>query len=217
MSVDFGIDLESAVYKVFYMLESIGNGMQILDAGGGMKPLTLATHIIDALPYKEACRYGKIADDKFPQRFSESTYLQRDICDTPWPYTDKQFDFVWCTQTIEDVRDPLVVLKELSRVSDIGYLSTIHRSYESKFGVDASYYKYAGYVHHRWLIEQDGNRLKFLFKYPLLHVSRRFRTFSVKEQFLSCWWSGAIEGYEQQLFSMKDIEAELETYASKYK
>ena len=40
----------------------------------------------------------------------------------PWPFADDFFDFAVCTFTLEDVRDPIRVCEEMSRVAKAGYV-----------------------------------------------------------------------------------------------
>jgi hypothetical protein len=55
--------------------------------------------------------------------FGRGTWIQRDICDRePFLFKDKEIDFVVCSQTLEDVRDPLWVCSEMIRVAKAGYI-----------------------------------------------------------------------------------------------
>src|SRR5260370_17414930 len=49
------------------------------------------------------------------------------MCERPWPYPDKHFDFSFCAGTLEDVRDPIGACHELMRVSRAGYIETPSR------------------------------------------------------------------------------------------
>ena len=140
-------------------------GGTILDVGGGDQPLNLATHVIDIQPFKEdgIYRFGKMGLDKFNSRFTKETWIQHDICSYPWPFKDKTFDFVWCTQTLEDIRDPIGVVKEMMRIGKAGYincpgkLSELLSPISSYLGAD----NYNGYWHHRWLVSKENGVLVF--------------------------------------------------------
>jgi hypothetical protein len=75
---------------------------------------------------------------------------------------DKHFDFIICTHTLEDIRDPLFVVKQLERVSKAGFISVPTRHTElspiqSKF--------YNGYSHHRWIFTFNKNTFVGIFKW----------------------------------------------------
>jgi hypothetical protein len=85
------------------------------------------------------------------------------MCDRePWPFAGDRFDFAVCSHTLEDVRDPIWVCSELSRVARAGYVEVPSRLMEQAFGIQGPW---AGYGHHHWLIEPlaDGT-LEFVFK-----------------------------------------------------
>ena len=105
--------------------------------------------------------------------FTKDTWIHRDICDrTPWPFSDEQFDFVICSHTLEDLRDPLWVCTGMIRVGKRGYIEMPSRAYESSLGIERP--NQAGLSHHRWLIDICGNEISFLHKYHMIHSHWRF-------------------------------------------
>lgn len=208
------VSLEEAIELAAAMQEAArldGREFRILDVGGAIKPLIFATHVIDILPYDNRAWFGHIAHvDISPElaraseRFNKDTWTSQDICVLPWPYEDDYFDFIWCTQTVEDVRDPLVVLREMSRIGKSGYVQTIDRNFESLKNAEDP--RYAGYVHHRWFIEHDAGELKFTQKYPVIHVQPELAPRQTGIKFLSAWWVGDIVGNEHIAMSREAIE-----------
>ena len=97
------------------------DAMRALDVGGWNKPLNAATHVLDINSYDSRLT-GQAADPESTERFTKETWSQLDICDRePWPFPDKYFDFSTCSHVLEDIRDPVWVVSELSRVSKAGY------------------------------------------------------------------------------------------------
>jgi len=146
----------------------------VLDVGGGMKPLSRANYVIDFLPWGHEQQLDPYLKDVWPKpHFSKETWVQWDICShQPWPFNDKQFDFVVCKQTLEDLRDPTWVCHEMQRVARLGYLETPSRIIESMPGIERS--RYCGYSHHHWLCELTPNGIEFTFKHAQLHGYSRF-------------------------------------------
>ena len=105
--------------------------------------------------------------------FSKDTWVQWDLCShEPWPFKDKQFDFVLCKQTLEDLRDPMWVCEEMMRVGKSGFIEVPSRIVESTPGIERS--RYCGYSHHHWLCEITDGGIEFLFKHAQLHSYSRF-------------------------------------------
>ncbi len=153
------------------------NFTRVLDVGGAAKPLRCATHVMDIETY--ARRRVDEGRGPMPERFTSETWFVRDVCLTPWPgafpWPDNHFDYVWCSQVVEDVRDPVGVCQEMMRVGKAGFISTVQRQYESSVVQDDGV---VGYHHHRWLIEasvQPQPVLTFTFKSPILQVNRAVR------------------------------------------
>src|SRR5918999_1567202 len=85
----------------------------VLDVGGWAKPFPRADWVIDLMPYETRGLYD-YEPDPARERFRTETWVQRDICDRePWPFAEDQFDFAVCSQTLEDIRDPVWVCSEM--------------------------------------------------------------------------------------------------------
>jgi methyltransferase family protein len=156
----------------------------VVDVGGWWKPLSRADHVIDLLPYETRAGGGRLGPG--PERYTQHTWHQFDICETPWPFPNKAFDFAYCGQTLEDIRDPIVACKELSRVARRGYVEVPSAWIECTYDVDVGplTHRYPGYEKHRWIVLYEDGELLFLPKQVWLcliefiprDVSLRWRT-----------------------------------------
>jgi len=176
----------------------------VLDVGGYISPLTRADWVIDVMPYHSRGPDGHEGDG--PERFTEETWVQRDICDPePWPFEDNQFDFVVCSQTLEDVRDPILVCRELVRVAKAGYVEVPSRLVEHSYGIQGPW---VGWAHHHWICEVKDGGIEFVFKPHVLH-SRRENYFpdsfhwslSEEDRVQYLWWEGSFRYEERFIFS----------------
>lgn len=201
------------------ILERLGPTDVVLDVGAWACPFNRAQWVIDAQPYETRGFYrtfgGPASQGGDRERFSRDTWIQRDICERhQWPFDDGQFDFVVCSHTLEDVRDPLWVCSELMRVGKCGYIEVPSRARESTMGEERP--GQAGLSHHRWLIEIAGNHIQFLPKWHMIHTSRRFHLpagFSAPAiQFL--WWTGTFTVGEAEVHGVAAQEAELERFVN---
>lgn len=152
---------------------------RILDVGGWYQPFNLATHVIDLLPYATR-RAHEALDPEDAERFSADTWVTADVCNPPWPFPDRFFDFAICSHLLEDVRDPLAVCRELNRVAKAGYIETPSRLREIFSKERRSLVRLLrgrqpeiGFYHHRWLVELDGSHLRFTAKTAALAEDRR--------------------------------------------
>jgi SAM-dependent methyltransferase len=152
---------------------------RVLDIGGWYQPFNLATHVIDLCPYETRRRHEAL-DPEDAERFSAETWSVADVCISPWPYPEKFFDFVVCSNLLEDVRDPLAVCRELNRVGRAGYIETPSRLREifSKqrlfpLRVRRGNVPEIGFYHHRWFVEAEGSHLRFTAKTTALAEDRR--------------------------------------------
>src|SRR3954468_7369774 len=148
------------------ILEQLGPDDVVLDIGGWADPLPRADWVMDAMPYATRGLYEREGwvqpRDGEPERFDESRWIQRDICDRePFPVGEGELDFVICSQTLEDIRDPIWVCREMARVGKAGYIEVPSRLEEQSLGVQGPY---AGWPHHRWLVDVSGSALDFVAK-----------------------------------------------------
>src|SRR5581483_359109 len=203
------------------ILELLSEQDLVLDVGGGASPFARADWVIDLQPYAERSRYGD-APDPASERFSASTWVTRDICDRErWPFSDRQFDFSICSHTLEDVRDPLFVCSELMRVSRAGYIETPSRLEEQTYGFQGPW---AGWSHHRWLVDLDGDELTFVFKHHVLHNRQTdhfpagFRdTLSDEDRVLRLFWRHGFSCRERIFLDAGSLDAYLSEFVSAHR
>lgn len=121
----------------------------ILDVGGWAAPFNRATHVLDAMPFESRGAMG-FSYGGAQERFGADTWSQTDFCARePWPYEDDQFDLVLCVTTLEDVRDPVWVCQEMSRVAKAGYLEVPSILNELTWRLPGEG-AYLGNRHHHW-------------------------------------------------------------------
>lgn len=151
----------------------IGPNDLVLDVGGGDCPLSRADYVIDIRSWDELAIEPTFKDVWPAPHFSRERWVTWDICARDlWPFRDKQFDFILCKHTLEDVRDPVWVCEEMMRVGKGGYIETPSRIIESMPCVERR--RYCGYSHHRWLCEVTEEGIEFVFKHAQIHGYSRF-------------------------------------------
>jgi hypothetical protein len=197
----------------------------VLDVGGWACPFNRARYILDAEPYETRGYYRTFGGLPFQggekEWFTKDTWVQRDICArAPWPFADKQFDFVVCSHTLEDIRDPLWVCSELIRVGKRGYIEVPSRESETCRGTERA--GQVGLSHHRWLIDITGQHIEFLQKYHMIHAHWRFsfpashaRSLAADRRVQWLWWEGSFSFSEKTIHGVDALEAELADYVQR--
>ena len=191
------------------ILERVADHDVVLDVGGWARPLARADWVLDLQPYETRAMLGR--DGGGPERFAAGTWIQRDMCARePWPFADGEIDFAVCSQTLEDVRDPVWVCSELVRVAKAGYVEVPSRLEEQSYGVHGPW---VGWSHHRWLIDVRGSSVQFVFKHHLLHAreSDHFpagfhTTLSPQERAQQLWWDGDFDFGERIMTSAEEVD-----------
>lgn len=156
----------------------------VLDVGGGSSPYIGSSHILDIGDFS-AKRLTENAWGGAPDvagrnvsmtnglagKWDESQYTRFDLCSgKKWPFMDKQFDLGLCSHTLEDIRDPLSVVKELIRVSKKILVICPSRLFEQTLGVDHPCC--CGFAHHLWMVYIEGNTLLFQRKSGNLYLRK---------------------------------------------
>jgi SAM-dependent methyltransferase len=201
----------------------ISSEMNVLDVGGWHSPLNRANYVIDIMPFDTRNKAGAILTELYPEEhFSRDTYIQTDICGPdPWPFADKQFDFAICSHTLEDIRDPVFVCRELNRVAKAGYIEVPSRLTESTRGVERPYF--CGYYHHRWLCEVVGTSITFLFKPAMLHAYRQFhfrkpwyKKMNPELEAVSFFWKNSFTYREKIIIDRDEVQADLRAFKTQF-
>jgi hypothetical protein len=188
------------------ILERLPEDAVVLDVGGWGRPFARADWVMDLMPYETRGLYGRDGGDD--ERFGPDTWIQRDVCDhEPYPFADGEIDFVVCSHTLEDVRDPLWVCREIVRVGKAGYIEVPSRLEEQSYGFQGDW---VGWGHHRWLIDVDDGRLDFVFKHQQLHAREGYHfpgwfhdTLTEEQRVQQLWWEGGFE-FGERVFTLAE-------------
>lgn len=209
--------------KAKELIDKLDDKAVVVDVGGGGSPFPRANYVIDMTPYEKRAALGKVEVD-FPERFTADTWTMLDICErTPWPFEDNYFDFAVCSHVLEDIRDPIWVCSEMERVAKAGYIEVPSRIIEQSRGVEHPLY--AGFYHHRWLIDFKDNSVLFMHKSHSLHslsgaivadIGIR-KKINPKYGFIAFEWNDTFEAKEVLEFDEDKVNEELCEFASKAK
>ncbi len=195
-----------------HLLRTTPDDALVLDVGGWASPLARADWILDAQPYDTRAPEGSHGDER--ERFTSRTWVTRDMCDRePWPFKDGQFDVAVCVMTLADVRDPIWVCRELSRVARSGYVEvpTIVAEllqHESDDGGG----QHLGLAQRRWFVQMEGGELVFVHKSHAIHhdwalrISARWEErMTVADERQGLFWDGMLPARERLLLTGEDL------------
>jgi hypothetical protein len=205
------------------IMSMLGPDDLVLDIGAWGYPFNRANWAMDCEPYDSRGYYNRMffRDNPLPPQggaveyFNKNTWIERDICGRePFPFADKQLDFVICSHTLEDIRDPLWVCSEMVRIAKRGYIEIPSRIKESCRGDHPGI---VGLSHHRWLIDIEGNSVSFWMKPHLIHSHWRYslpericRSLKPEQEVQWLFWEGSfhfeeriIHGNESQLEELR--------------
>ena len=209
------------------VMASLSDADKVLDIGGWAHPFNRADWIMDMEPYDTRGYYNRTfaRNNPYPpiggtvERFTRDTWIQRDICShEPYPFSDKELDFVVCSHTLEDIRDPLWVCSEMIRIAKAGYIEVPSRLWETCRGHEP---KIAGLSHHRWLIEIEGDNVSFLQKFHSIHRRRYslpagiLKTLSEDQTVTWLFWKGSFQ-YRERILHGDAQAADLEQFAKQH-
>lgn len=137
---NYPLEDNAAAIRVF----GISEADHVLDVGGAGNPFPRANVICDLTFGCSAQRNGA------PPALQEGVTHVEAIVEK-LPFADNEFDFVYCTQVLEHVADPIAACRELSRVARRGFIEVPSRHSEMLHGNPS----------HRWLIDRESDLLVF--------------------------------------------------------
>jgi hypothetical protein len=197
----------------------------VLDIGAWGYPFNRANWAMDCEPYETRGYYNRefFRDNPLPpqggavEHFTRERWIHRDICGRePFPFADKQLDFVICSHTLEDIRDPLWVCSEMVRIAKRGYLEVPSRLKESCRGDHPGI---VGLSHHRWLIDIEDNSVRFWMKPHLIHSHWRYslpervcRSLTADKEVQWLFWEGSFAFDERIIHGNENQLAELQRF-----
>lgn len=178
---------------------------RVLDIGGSMKqhPILSVDTLVDIVrPEESPYRKGIL---------SARHFVRLDVTREKLPFKNKEFDFVLCTHTLEDLSNPFLVINEMSRVAKRGFIITPSFGSElvfSHFNLTdwlTGARRVPGLAHHKWLFYLNKNVMFIIPKnYPLLYTHEfRITKWRGEEEF-EYDWEGEIKYKE-----LKDLDFHL--------
>lgn len=148
-----------------------GHTGSMLDVGGGAAPYANATHVLDIQPFDADRLTANCWGGTRHEPWSASDYSQLDVYAVrPWPFADHAFDLGLCSHVLEDLRDPVSVVKEVARVCKKALIITPSRLLAQTMGVEHP--RMCGFAHHPWFVVYEGDRVLFRRKSQYLLLPR---------------------------------------------
>ncbi len=122
----------------------------------------------------------------------------------------EQPDFVICSHTLEDIRDPNFVIGWLNRCFRAGFIAMPNKHTEMSSGIESDLYP--GYAHHRWVFTlNDTGVLRAIAKMP---VTALFA--SAEGKALLSWLNPALVGHGMELGFVYEDRLELDMINGDY-
>src|SRR3989344_4141571 len=191
----------------------------VLDIGGWDKPFDRANYILDIHNFETRGFHGNQGGNK--EFFNKKTWIIHDVSSKKkLPFRDNQFNFVICSHILEDIRDPIWLCSEIIRIGKVGYIEVPSVNVELTKGIMSK--DYAGYYHHRWIVEIKGNKIIFRFKPHFIHNDKRFhlptsflKKLTEKEKVNFIFWNKEFQFEERIQISRDKYEEFIYDYIKK--
>jgi hypothetical protein len=152
MKIEYGTNEESwqKIHSYIAQERSKNPNFSVIDIGGTMHghSANIANMIVDI---------NCIPDNR---------NINIDICDeTQWArlqeIVDRQgkYDFAICTHTLEDLYNPITALKWMPRIAKTGVITMPSLSTELSRHEYGDNCPWLGYIHHRWIFDQEDGKM----------------------------------------------------------
>jgi hypothetical protein len=135
---------------------------RVLEIGPGDCPFRRADVYVDFIDNWDALAHAK----------HNEKVIKMNVCDEALPFKDKEFDFVYMRHMLEDIWNPFLICKEISRVAKRGYIETPSPMSELGRGVDGGSPPFRGYHHHRFICWNVAGELRIVSKFPIVEYLR---------------------------------------------
>ena len=136
------------LYQGRYFDFCIKKGDKVLDIGSGNVPFPFATHLADFAVHDD--HYGRAG---VPFKYLEGKPVFE--CNVEnMPFTNKEFDFVYCSHVLEHVNNPSVACEELMRIAKKGFIETPTRCKDLFLNT-------AKASNHKWAVQNTNGVLIF--------------------------------------------------------
>lgn len=188
---------------------------RILDIGGAMKQRTdcEVDTLVDII-HPEAAPYS-------PSRLLAKRFVRVDLMRQKLPFKDKEFDFCFCTHTLEDLPYPFLIMDEMSRVAKSGFVAT------PSMGMDITFSHFdltdwatgarrvPGYSHHKWMFYVKKGVIQVLPKnYGILYSSDFHFTNWTGGVEMQYYWKDKIRYNEIRDLDVHNLIKEYKKYVS---
>lgn len=187
---------------------------RVLDVGSAKCIFNRADYILDILSYEDRSTNKSWGPER--EFFTKESWVQSDIHEK-FPFEDKYFDFSMCTHTLEDIKDPISVCKELIRVSKSGYIECPSREIESVMSLKTP--GLVGYGNHRWFVDIEGNIVTFTNKTPYVYTdsSLTLDRKDVSTTYVGLFWNDSFDVKEKVLIGTKETIEDQRSFVEKIK
>jgi SAM-dependent methyltransferase len=174
-----GAPVRPQVKAALGALRSRKSSLSVLDIGAAANPW-LGDLLTDALDFFGVDRGGLEIRSHVGDVNKSDSFAQ---------FADKQFDFVVCTHTLEDVREPEVAIREMQRIAKAGFVSVPNRHTElsnlRKFRPFGKPWArggfHLGFAHHRWVFHvRNSQKLEAVAKWSGISGSQSWYESLVK-------------------------------------
>lgn len=141
---EFGLTIDIRDRSLCHKYLNINDGDRVLDVGGGHNPLKRANVVVDLDVHATSHRNHN------PLRLYEhQQFMQASVENLP--FKSKEFDYVFCSQTLEHVSNPQAACAELQRVAKRGLIDAPRSCLDLAFS----------HTDHIWLIDRIDGILYF--------------------------------------------------------
>ena len=127
---------------------------KVLELGPGNIPFNKAT---------EFCGHSLEESERLKGKYKVADFSTETL-----PYKDKEFDFVYARHVLEDLNNPVNLLKECRRIAKAGFFETPSPFIEMSRYVEGDKSQHKGYHHHFSFVWTNGNQINILHKYPIV-------------------------------------------------